>query len=70
MAVFNNEMLFNGVDSNGRSGLWVTDGTAGGTHDLFAGAGSFGLNPTDLTQSTAAKSYSAVSTAAAIWACG
>jgi hypothetical protein len=27
MMVFDNEMLFNGVDANGLSGLWVTDGT-------------------------------------------
>ena len=35
-------------NSNGLSGLWVTDGTAGGTHELVAGVGA-GLNPTDLT---------------------
>jgi hypothetical protein len=27
MTVLDNEMLFNGVDTNGLSGLWVTDGT-------------------------------------------
>ena len=53
MTVFNGEVLFNGVDANGLSGLWETDGTAGGTHEIVAGAGGTsdpnGLNPTDLT---------------------
>ena len=54
MMVFNNEVLFNGVDANGLSGLWVTDGTVGGTHELVAGAGgasdpAAGLNPTNIT---------------------
>src|ERR1700722_1576720 len=35
------------------SGLWVTDGTPGGTHELFAGGGGaldpHGLNPSDFT---------------------
>jgi len=26
--------LFRGVDANGQAGLWVTDGTAAGTHEL------------------------------------
>jgi hypothetical protein len=30
MTVFNNEVLFNGADVNGLSGLWATNGTAGG----------------------------------------
>ena len=55
MIVFNNEVLFNGVDANGLSGLWVTDGTVGGTHELVAGAGGAsdpaGLNPTNITVS-------------------
>ena len=37
MTVFNNEVLFNGVDSGGLSGLWVTNGTVDGTHELVAG---------------------------------
>ena len=53
MVVFNNEVLFNGVDTSGLSGLWVTNGTVDGTHELVAGAGGAldpsGLNPTDLT---------------------
>ena len=41
MTVFNGKALFNGVDRSGLSGLWATDGTAGGTHELtgIAGAG-------------------------------
>src|ERR1700678_1327423 len=39
MVVFNNEVLFNGVDTDGLSGLWVTNGIVGGTQKLVAGAG-------------------------------
>src|SRR5262249_7165932 len=53
LTLFNGKMLFNGVDSNGLSGLWITDGTLGGTHEIFAGAGGashpHGLKPTGLT---------------------
>ena len=51
MTVFNNEVLFNGADADGLSGLWATDGTAGGTHELIAEApgASSGLDPTDMT---------------------
>ena len=51
MTVFGNEVLFNGTDANGRSGLWATDGTAGGTRELVAKAtnASSGLDPTDMT---------------------
>jgi len=38
MTVFGSEILFSGLDSNGLTGLWVTDGTANGTHELFAEA--------------------------------
>jgi hypothetical protein len=38
MTVFKNEVLFNGADASGLSGLWATDGTAGGTHELVAEA--------------------------------
>jgi ELWxxDGT repeat protein len=27
-------VLFAGFDANGNNGLWVTDGTASGTHEL------------------------------------
>jgi ELWxxDGT repeat protein len=56
MTVFNGEVLFNGSDNSlggtyGVSGLWVTDGTAQGTHEIsgISGASSAGLNPRDLT---------------------
>jgi hypothetical protein len=53
ITVFKNEVLFNGVDANGLSGLWATDGTAGGTHEVLAKAtgASSGLDPTDMTVS-------------------
>jgi hypothetical protein len=41
-----NHVLFNGLDSIGLRGLWVTDGTGVNTHEL---AGTGGLDPTDLT---------------------
>jgi ELWxxDGT repeat protein len=50
--VFKNEVLFNGYDITGRdTGLWVTDGTATGTHELtgIKGANPAGLDPTDFT---------------------
>jgi hypothetical protein len=51
LTVFNNEVLFNGADADGLSGLWATNGTAGGTHELIAEApgASSGLDPTDMT---------------------
>ena len=56
MTVFGSEILFSGLDANGLTGLWVTDGTAGGTHEMFAEATGataakdpLGLSPTDLT---------------------
>ena len=50
-------MLFAGSDSTGDVGLWITNGTAAGTHELtVAGALTTpqgflpgGLNPSDLT---------------------
>ena len=56
LTVFGSEVLFSGLDANGLSGLWVTDGTANGTHELLAEAAGataakdpLGLNPNDLT---------------------
>jgi ELWxxDGT repeat protein len=56
ITVFGSEVLFSGVDANGLTGLWVTNGTAGGTHEVFAEAAGataakdpHGLSPTDLT---------------------
>src|SRR5262249_7433711 len=43
-AVFNGEALFQGKDAAGISGLWATDGTAAGTHEIMGA-----LNPSDLT---------------------
>jgi ELWxxDGT repeat protein len=49
--VFNGEVLFNGEDAAGQGSLWVTNGTAAGTHELtgISGAYSGGLFPSDLT---------------------
>src|ERR1043166_2258858 len=50
--VFDSEVLFRGTDAAGLSGLWVTDGTAAGTHQLTGIAGAdplFGLSPAFLT---------------------
>src|SRR5262249_35597233 len=32
--IFNGEVLFNGIDAALKNGLWATDGTAAGTHEL------------------------------------
>ena len=47
---FGNEVLFNGLGSNGQPGLWVTDGTGPGTSELSVqaapgGDGSFLAGP-------------------------
>ena len=49
--VFKGKVLFDGVDAAGNEGLWVTDGTAAGTHELtgIKGAYSGGLAPSDFT---------------------
>ena len=46
-----NVVLFEGADSNGRTELWETNGTAAGTFELtgVAGAPTPGLYPSDLT---------------------
>jgi ELWxxDGT repeat protein len=50
MTVFNHEVLFGGRDSDGFEGLWVTDGTAAGTHEIAVnGAGLNGVGPANLT---------------------
>src|SRR5438132_1505413 len=47
------EVLFNGVDASGNNGLWVTNGTAAGTHEITgitgAAANFPGLDPRDMT---------------------
>jgi ELWxxDGT repeat protein len=50
MTVFNHEVLFNGRDSHGFAGLWVTDGTGAGTHEITVnGAAWNGVSPSNLT---------------------
>ena len=48
---YDGEALFSGYDSSGSLGLWVTNGTVAGTHELtgVAAAAAAGLAPTDLT---------------------
>ncbi len=43
--------LFEGLDANGQVGLWVTNGTAAGTHELLgiSGASTAGVEPSSLT---------------------
>ena len=49
----NNEILFRGFDQSGRPQLWVTNGTAAGTHELtgIVGAGTTanGFDPSGFT---------------------
>jgi ELWxxDGT repeat protein len=53
--VYKNEVLFEGTDANdpAGAGLWVTNGTAAGTHEITgikgANTGPLGLNPEGLT---------------------
>jgi hypothetical protein len=53
--IFNGELLFSGVDASGLYGLWQSDGTAAGTHEIggLASTGvsgaSHGFGVTDLT---------------------
>ena len=51
ITVYNNEVLFSGLDATGDMGLWVSNGTAAGTHELtgIIGADLSGLAPSDLT---------------------
>ena len=43
LTVYDGEVLFNGVDASGHPGLWETDGTAAGTHELIGIAGADAL---------------------------
>ena len=38
--VFNKEVLFVGTDSNAKTGLWATDGTSSGTHEITTATGT------------------------------
>ena len=53
LTVYNGQILFSGYDSSGQRGLWETDGTASGTHEVTGIAGALttgtGLDPYDLT---------------------
>jgi FG-GAP-like repeat len=53
LTVLNGHVMFGGVDSSGQLGLWETDGTAAGTHELTGIVGAqtkgSGLSPSDLT---------------------
>jgi ELWxxDGT repeat protein len=45
LTVLNGEALFDGIDQSAHDGLWVTNGTAAGTHELtgISGANSSGV---------------------------
>src|SRR6185295_288605 len=47
----NGTLLFNGMDASAHLGLWQTDGTVAGTHELTGMFGAYpgGLDPRDLT---------------------
>jgi len=49
--VFNDQVLFNGTNTAGHFGLWVTDGMSADTHEVAGinGASATGINPSDLT---------------------
>jgi ELWxxDGT repeat protein len=51
--VFNGKVLFLGRETTGNTGLWVTNGTAAGTHELTGISGAYtgpgGFSPDDLT---------------------
>src|SRR5262249_36628028 len=43
LTAFKDEVLFNGLDDNGQYGLWTTDGTAAGTHELTGITGAYSV---------------------------
>jgi ELWxxDGT repeat protein len=47
LTVFENEVLFSGMDTANNLGLWVTNGTSSGTYELtgIVGAASYGVDP-------------------------
>jgi hypothetical protein len=50
LTVLNDEVLFEGISASDELGLWVTNGTAGGTHEVTGISGAVGiLGPSDLT---------------------
>src|SRR5262245_13167039 len=40
ITAFNGKFLFNGLNDHGQSGLWVSDGTSAGTHELTGISGA------------------------------
>jgi len=65
--VFNDEVLFRGIDNSGAglSGLWMTNGTATGTTEIkgINGAASTGVNPSDMTVFNGAVLFNGASSA-------
>jgi ELWxxDGT repeat protein len=52
LTVFGSQVLFNGLDSAGDEGLWTTNGTAAGTHEVSlpsSAVAASGVNPSDIT---------------------
>jgi ELWxxDGT repeat protein len=52
LTVFGKEVLFAGVDAAGNIGLWATNGTVAGTHEIMSGSSQGfqgGLKPVFLT---------------------
>jgi ELWxxDGT repeat protein len=51
--ILHGEVLFEGMDASGMPGLWVTDGTAAGTHELMINnARNSGLDPRSMASVT------------------
>ncbi|WP_158322928.1 Hint domain-containing protein, partial [Acidisphaera rubrifaciens] len=42
-------LAFGGADANGNTGLWISDGTTGGTQEIYAGTASGGVAPQEIT---------------------
>jgi hypothetical protein len=63
LAVFNGAALFEGKNAGGLFGLWTTDGSAIGTHQLpVSGASALGLDPNSMTVSNSALLFNGVDT--------
>src|SRR5262249_30628298 len=49
ITAFGPDALFEGQNASGQLGLWITDGTVAGTHEIsVAGADQFGVTPTNM----------------------
>ena len=42
-------LAFGGSDANGETGLWVSNGTTGGTQEIYAGSPTAGVTPQEIT---------------------